>query len=216
MVEWCRSIRWLRMTQTTQMTFAEIVWEQYTESLGCHYQVYRLRAVITMSLLYYQSFACDAHEDHDTCMVAKESKVWHGIWLSHVILFVIASIVQPLFDFTIFYYFCVPSSIFHPPSFNSILWSSTYISIFHLLFLVHTSLHCLLTSVSHIPSLCSFAPFLFLSLHHLSIISCLLFLTLTTLHFISCDSASHLLHSPYHSEPCSIKFFLICTCFPRL
>ena len=66
--------------------------------------------------------------------------------------------------------FCLPFSVFHP--LISVLWSSTYISIFHLLVSVHTSLHCSLTSIFHIPSLCSFVPFLF---YHFTI--CPLFLT---------------------------------------
>ena len=72
--------------------------------------------------------------------------------------------------------FCFPSSILHS-YFDS---SFTYFCIPY-------------------SALCSFVPFLLLSFHHLSIIPCLPFPTLTTWHSIPCDSVSHFLHSLYYT-----------------
>ena len=113
--------------------------------------------------------------------------------MSHAIFYFL---LFPLFDLCstsrYFHYFCLLSSILilHPMIFPNTL---------HLPSSVHTSICHLLTSVFCIPLLCSFVPFLSLSSHHLSIILCLPFPTLTTQHFIPCDSVSHLLHSPYYT-----------------
>ena len=142
----------------------------------------------------------------------KQGYLLQHVDLSHAIFICYCSIVWPLFDFKIF---LLPlSSIFHLPTFYFILWPFHIHSIFHLPFSIHTSFHYPLTSIFHFSSLCSFVLFLLLLFHHLSIIPHLPSLTLTTWHFILCDSASHILptfsilhHSPYCSEPCSMNFF---------
>ena len=122
------------------------------------------------------------------------------------------------FDFKIFS--LLLSSVFHLPCLYVLLPmifpNTLCLSVFCLPFRSYfnssfTYFHILYSA------LCSFVPFLLLFFHHLFIIPCLPFLTLSTQHLIPCDSVSHLftfsiLHClPYHSESCSIKFLPICT-----
>ena len=96
----------------------------------------------------------------------------------------------------------LPVSIFCLLSFNF------FSMIFHIHFYPLSSGFCshfsLLLAYFHIPYsismlLCSVS---ILSLHHLSIIPHLPSPSLTTQHFVPCDSASHILHSPYYPIHC--------------
>ena len=124
-------------------------------------------------------------------------------------------VLIPLFDLCstsrYFHYFCSLSSIFCLSIFYFILWSSEHSLSFHLPSSILCSYFNLSFTYFCIPysALCSFVLFLLLSFHHLSIIPCLPFPTLTTQHSIPYDFVSHFLHSPYYSESCSIKFLPI-------
>ena len=100
---------------------------------------------------------------------------------------------------------CLTSQYFITSSFHflsSILW-----------FLFYDLPHTSSGFCSHFSSLLAYFPIPYsismllcsvsiLSLHHLSIIPRLPSPSLTTQHFVPCDSASHMLHSPYYSIHC--------------
>ena len=129
------------------------------------------------------------------------------------------SIVWPLFDFKIFHYLHLSSSIFWPSTSFYDLSKFTLSSVFHSPFILLSlsAYFCILYSISVL--LCSISIIIFPPSVHYSLPS-LPDLDNSTFHSLwlckSYFTFSRRPHSLYYSEPCSIKFFFDLYLLPQL